>query len=161
MLLREPDLPHPPPAGKENSSATADPSLHLDCLRAATGDITYPTFTFAFKVSRCIPIVDCHSHSLECIKQRQAVRPPGRPLLLLFLPGTAMSASDVLRKLVKRDMTSPESRRALNELLRSPCCKYFLKTLQGSDVLGYVDFLDKASTESIQSVRGSYRFSRH
>lgn len=58
-----------------------------------------------------------------------------------------MSASDVLRQFVKRDATSQESRRALDEFLRSPCYNYFLKTLEGSDVLGYADFLDNASAE--------------
>ena len=55
-----------------------------------------------------------------------------------------MSASEVLRKFVKRDVTSHGSRRALREFLRSPCYGYFLKTLQGSDILRYADFLDKA-----------------
>ena len=58
-----------------------------------------------------------------------------------------MSASDVLRQFVKRDAASQESRRALDEFLHSPCYSYFLKTLKGSDVLSYADFLDKASPE--------------
>lgn len=59
-----------------------------------------------------------------------------------------MSSSDVLRQFIKRDATSQESRRALDEFLRSPCYSYFLKNLKGSDVLGYADFLDKASAKS-------------
>jgi hypothetical protein len=60
-----------------------------------------------------------------------------------------MSASDVLRRFTKRDMSSYESRHALDEFLRSPCYGHFLKTLRGPDVLGYADFLDQVSTESI------------
>lgn len=58
-----------------------------------------------------------------------------------------MSASDILRRFAKRDVTSDESRRTLDEFLRSPCYGYFLKTLRGPDTLGYANFLDKASTE--------------
>lgn len=65
-----------------------------------------------------------------------------------------MSASDVLRKFVKRDVTSLESRRTLDEFLRSPCYSYFLKTLRGPDVLGYANFLDKASIYSFEAPRG-------
>lgn len=65
-----------------------------------------------------------------------------------------MSASGVLQKFVKRGVISHESRRALDEFLRSPCYNYFSKTLQGPDILGYADFLDKASAEFIQSVLG-------
>lgn len=57
-----------------------------------------------------------------------------------------MSASDILRTFAKLDMASHGSRRVLREFLRSPCYGYFLKTLQGSDILGYADFLDKAGT---------------
>ena len=70
------------------------------------------------------------------------------PLLL------AMSASDVLRKFVKRDVTSLESRRTLDEFLRSPCYGYFLGTLRGPDVLGYANFLDKASIYLFEALRG-------
>jgi len=55
----------------------------------------------------------------------------------------SMSASDVVRRLIKRDVTSHESLHALDELLRSPCYGYFLKTLKEPDVLRYVNFLDK------------------
>ena len=72
-----------------------------------------------------------------------------------------MSSSDVLRKFVERDMTSHESRRALDELFRSPCYGYFLKNLRGPDILGYADFLDKVSTVFFQSTQGSHWLTRH
>jgi len=72
-----------------------------------------------------------------------------------------MSASDVLRRFVKRDVTSLESRRTLDEFLRSPCYSYFLKTLRGPDVLGYANFLDKASILSTRNAQGSHQLSRH
>lgn len=67
-----------------------------------------------------------------------------------------MSASDVLCRFVKRDVKSYESRRTLDEFLRSPCYSYFLKTLKGQDVLGYADFLDKASTGFIRNAQGPH-----
>jgi len=67
-----------------------------------------------------------------------------------------MSASDILRKFIKRDVISYESRRALDEFFRSPCYNYFLKYLRGPDILGYADFLDEVSIGFIQSTRGSH-----
>jgi len=64
-----------------------------------------------------------------------------------------MSASAVLRKFVKRDVTSHESRRTLDEFLLSPCYNYFLKTLRGRDILGYANFLDKVSRGLFEALK--------
>ena len=87
-----------------------------------------------------------------------SLTPSVSPFSLLLV--IVMSASDVLHRFVKRDMTSHESRRTLDEFLCSPCYGYFLKTLQGPDILGYANFLDKASAGFIQSAQDSHRFSR-
>ena len=68
-----------------------------------------------------------------------------------------MSSSDVLRRFVKRDVTSYDSRSTLDEFLRSPCYNYFLRTLQGPDIIRYADFLDKVSTRAVRGAQGFHR----
>lgn len=75
---------------------------------------------------------------------------PGCSLLLPSSFSLAMSASDVLRGLIKRDVKSAESHRTIHEFLYSPCYNYFSKTLKSQDVLCYVNFLDKASPWSFR-----------
>jgi len=65
-----------------------------------------------------------------------------------------MSAKDVLRKFVKRDVISHESRHTLEEFLHSPCYSYFLKTLRGRDILRYANFLDKVSQGLFEVLKG-------
>lgn len=117
--------------------------------RLVIGDIA-PS-TFSFYVSRYIPTIHGLSSPDKVLRDRIKPRQVAWGPRLLLTPSLqlliTMSASDVLRQFVKRDATSQESRRALDEFLRSPCYSYFLKTLKGSDVLGYADFLDKASAD--------------
>ena len=70
------------------------------------------------------------------------------PLILPFLPSrpqaaTVMSAADVLYRLLKLNLSAPESRRVLNNFLHFEGYGYFVSTLGSSDVLSFVNLLDK------------------
>jgi len=54
-----------------------------------------------------------------------------------------MSAADVLHRLLKLDLSAPESRRVLNNFLHFEGYGYFVSTLGGPDVFDFVNFLDK------------------
>lgn len=54
-----------------------------------------------------------------------------------------MSSADVLRRLLKLDLSTPESRRVLDNFLRFQGYGYFVSTLRGPDVLSFVNLLDK------------------
>ena len=62
-----------------------------------------------------------------------------------------MSAADVLYRLLKLNLSAPESHRVLNNFLHFEGYTYFVSTLGGSDVLSFVNFLDKVRT----TARGS------
>lgn len=54
-----------------------------------------------------------------------------------------MSAADVLYRLLELNLSAPESRRVLDNFLRFEGYGYFMSTLGVTDVLNFVDFLDK------------------
>ena len=58
---------------------------------------------------------------------------------------TVMSAADVLHRLLRLDLSAPESRRVLRDFLHFQGYRYFVSTLESPDVLNFVNFLDKAS----------------
>ena len=59
-----------------------------------------------------------------------------------------MSAGDVLYRLLKLNLSAPESRRVLDNFLHFDGYGYFVSTLENSDVLGFVNFLDKVRRRS-------------
>jgi len=58
-----------------------------------------------------------------------------------------MSAADVLRRLLKLNLSAPESHRVLNNFLHFQGYRYFLATLEPPDTLDFVNFLDKVGCE--------------
>ena len=54
-----------------------------------------------------------------------------------------MSAADVLYRLLKLNLSTPESRHVLDNFLRFEGYGYFVSTLDGPDILSFVNFLDK------------------
>lgn len=54
-----------------------------------------------------------------------------------------MSSADVLQRLLKLDLSTPESRRVLDNFFHFQGYGYFVSTLEDSDVFGFVNFLDK------------------
>jgi len=54
-----------------------------------------------------------------------------------------MSAGGVLHRLLKLNLSAPESRRVLNNFLHFEGYGYFVSTLRDSDVLSFANFLDK------------------
>ena len=140
-----------------NNSGTSDPRF-VRAVSELWCNGLFPRSPLRFLVP-CLLVIECHIRLFGMYKiTAGGLAPPISPRFSL-----PMSASDVLRKFVKRDVASHESRRALDEFLRSPCYNYFLKNLRGPDILGYADFLDKASTGAIRCIcgQGSHRFSRH
>lgn len=54
-----------------------------------------------------------------------------------------MSAADVLYRLLKLNLSAPESRRVLDNFLHFDGYGYFVSTLEGPDILSFVNLLDK------------------
>ena len=54
-----------------------------------------------------------------------------------------MSSGDVLHRLLRLNLSAPESRRVLGNFLHFTGYGYFVSTLEGPDVLNFVNFLDK------------------
>ena len=63
------------------------------------------------------------------------LRTPGR--------ATIMSAANVLQRLLRLNLSTPESHRVLDNFLHFEGYGYFVSTLDGPDVLIFVNFLDK------------------
>ena len=54
-----------------------------------------------------------------------------------------MSAADVLYRLLRLNLSAPESHRVLGNFLHFAGYGYFVSTLEEPDVLNFVNFLDK------------------